>query len=81
MAKRKRTKPKAYSKSKQPYKRKSKYSLNEKRAYWMGVGASVAVHDNFFDFVDKTSNSKISNSLKSGYLADTNKDVSKKIRI
>ena len=30
---------------------RNKYSLNEKRAYWMGVGASVAVHDNFFAFV------------------------------
>ena len=41
MGKRKRTKPKFNSKTKNPYKRKSKYTIEQKRSYWTGYGIAL----------------------------------------
>ena len=82
MAKYKRTKPKFNSKRKKPYRRKSKYSLNEKRAYWMGVGAGFgAIYDNPYQAIERFAcNPKNKESFANGLSAQDLHDVSVELR-
>ena len=66
--------------SKKKYiKKKKYYSLNERRAYWIGVGICSA----YMKEADKllnSSNPKIQKSIRKGYHDDNYNDVSKKFR-
>lgn len=57
---------------------RNKYSLQEKRAYWIGVGISAARHGDA-DVLLNSSNSDVRNSARSGYEADNRRDLSTKI--
>lgn len=59
---------------------RKKYSARERKAYWVGVGASLANHSDFNDFIDNLSlNPNIQNSAINGYMADNYNNVSKKV--
>lgn len=60
-------------------KRKSKkFSLNEIRAYWIGVGISTAVHGDADKCLD-TPSKKLRSSVRRGYEADNHDGVSSSI--
>lgn len=60
-------------------KKTKRFSLKEIQAYWVGVGISSERHKESGRLLD-SNNSKIKNSVRSGYNADNYKDVSKKFR-
>ena len=60
-------------------KRKTKYSFQEMKAYWIGVGISSAVHKEHESLLN-SKNPKIRTSIRKGYQDDNYKDVSKKYR-
>lgn len=64
----------AKKKNKKPYKRK-KYSLNERRAYWIGVGISAERHGDG-DRIFSHPSEKVRKSASKGYEADNSRDVS-----
>lgn len=59
-------------------KSKKRYSLNEVRAYWIGVGISAAVHGDA-DMCLETPHQKLRRSVQRGYNADNNDAVSNRI--
>lgn len=58
--------------------RKNKYSVNERRAYWIGVGASACNHGDL-DKILGTKDIKLRNSLANGYSDDNHLAVSDKL--
>lgn len=65
--------------SKKKYVKKKKHSLDERRAYWIGVGISSAYHKEADNLLN-SSNPKIQKAIRKGYQADNVKDVSRKFR-
>ena len=57
--------------------KKKKISKDEIRAYWIGVGISVANHKESNKLLD-SSNSRIRRSVRKGYQADNHDDISKR---
>lgn len=60
-------------------KRKKRYSKEQIRAYWIGVGISSAVHKEHIALLE-SKNEKIRKSIKKGYQDDNFKDVSKRFK-
>ena len=56
--------------------KKRKYSKNEIRAYWIGVGLSAARSDS--NKLLDSKNKKIQKSIRMGYSDDNSKDISRK---
>ena len=59
--------------------RSKRYSKDEIRAYWIGVGISSAVHKESNELLD-SKNTKFRKSIRKGYQDDNRKDVSKKFK-
>ena len=57
---------------------KQKYSIAEKRAYWIGVGISAERHGDGAKILNKSSD-KIRKSSQNGYEADNKKDIALKV--
>lgn len=60
-------------------RKKRKYSKDEIRAYWIGVGISSARTKESIKLLD-SSKPKIRNSIRKGYQDDNINDVSKRFR-
>lgn len=56
----------------------SKRSLNEVRAYWIGVGIGAERHKDGNKCLD-SKNTKLRNAVRSGYSDDNYKNISKKV--
>ena len=63
---------KVYKKNK-----RNKRSINQIRAYWIGVGISAAVHGESQALLE-SKNLKFRSSIRKGYQDDNFKDISKK---
>ena len=59
--------------------KKKRFSKDEIRAYWIGVGISSAVAKESNKLLD-SSNPKIRSSIRKGYSDDNSRDVSRKFR-
>ena len=65
---------KVYKKNK-----RNKRSINQIRAYWIGVGISAAVHGESQALLE-SKNLKFRSSIRKGYQDDNFKDISKKYK-
>ena len=59
-------------------KKKRKYSANEIRAYWIGVGLSASRTD-FSNLLD-SKNPRIQKAIRKGYSDDNSKDISRRFK-
>lgn len=60
--------------------KQKKYSLNERRAYWVGVGVCAERHGDSEKYL-KSADSKIAQSFYNGYEADNHKSLAEKLMI
>ncbi len=65
------------AKFKKSNRKKPKFSSGEKRAYWIGVGISTALHGES-DKILGHKNAKIARSAQKGYEDDNRRDISSK---
>ena len=58
---------------------RKKFSKDEVRAYWIGVGISSAIHKESNHLLN-SSNPKIKKAVRKGYQDDNSKDLTKKFK-
>lgn len=56
-----------------------KFSKDEVRAYWIGVGISSVIHKES-DYLLNSTNTKIKKAVRKGYQDDNSKDLTRKFK-